>query len=299
MRFALYILLGTLVMFFGCLVQEPSIPTNSTIPDNNLAPQQTEFHNIQYSNISDTLILDIYLPANTTDLFPTIIYVHGGGWREGTKDSCPHKIFVEEGYIVSCIDYRLSQEAKFPAQIQDVKTAIRWLRANSERYRMDTNRFGIFGMSAGGHLSSLVGTSGGITNFDTNENSQYSSEVDAVADWYGPVSFILVENITNTTERYYEYAFCGNQLFESPINESHNKAMEANPITYITPDDPPFLIMHGSKDDIVPISESELLYNELKKNGIDATFIVIDDYHGFPDSELEKVVEFFDKTLKN
>jgi acetyl esterase/lipase len=138
--------------------------------------------------------LDLYLPEMPAERpLPLIVHIHGGGWRGGSKFPCPVVDMVSRGYAVASVEYRFSQKALFPAQIQDCQAAIRWLRANGERYGIDSDRFGAIGESAGGHLSALVGTAGGKRAFPAiGGNEDQSDQVQAVCDIYGPANFSTV-----------------------------------------------------------------------------------------------------------
>jgi hypothetical protein len=137
--------------------------------------------------------LDLYLPEKADGPLPLIIWVHGGGWQNGSKDGCPplRGGYIERGYAVASINYRLSGHAVFPAQIEDCKAAIRWLRAHAKEYGLDAKRFGVWGSSAGGHLVALLGTSGDVKEFDVGANLDQSSRVQAVCDYYGPTDFTV------------------------------------------------------------------------------------------------------------
>jgi acetyl esterase/lipase len=128
--------------------------------------------------------LDLYLPEKAEGPLPLLIWVHGGGWQNGSKDGCPplRAGYIERGYAVASINYRLSGHAVFPAQIEDCKAAIRWLRAHAKEYNLDAKRFGVWGSSAGGHLVALIGTSGDVKEFDVGDHLDQSSRVQAVCD---------------------------------------------------------------------------------------------------------------------
>ena len=135
--------------------------------------------------------LDLYLPEKAEGLLPLIVWVHGGGWEAGHKEDRPAQWLVGKGYAVARIDYRLSQHGMFPAQIQDCKAAIRWLRANAAKYHLDPERVGVAGDSAGGHLVALLGTTGDVKEFEGNlGNPEQSSRIQAVVDFYGPTDFV-------------------------------------------------------------------------------------------------------------
>ncbi len=269
----------------------------------NVSQNITSLMNIEYAQVNGkSLLLDIYLPNNKTNNSPLIIFIHGGGWMQGNKENCPGNAIAQRKYVVACINYRLSGISKFPAQIHDVKAAIRWLRANANIYNIDPNRIGVFGDSAGGHLAALAGTSGGLWFGDNPKLSEYSDRVQAVAEWFGPVDMIAVENITKTGADYYEYYRAATQLIGGPIIQNHDKANAANPVIYITPEDPPFLIIHGTSDNIVPTEQSKIFYYELQKSGVYAELIINNGGHGYQldesGAEFRKTMDFFDSQLK-
>jgi acetyl esterase/lipase len=243
--------------------------------------------------------LDLYVPEKTNGPLPVIVWVHGGAWLAGSKNGGgPALPFVSKGYAVACINYRLSQHATFPAQIQDCKAAIRWLRANAKTYNLDPDRFGVWGASAGGHLVALLGTSGDVRDLEGDDGTpDHSSRVQAVVDWYGPT------DVTKMGGGHDQPDSPEAKLLGGPVQANKDKAARANPVTYISKDDPPFLIMHGDKDATVPFGQSELLLAALKRAGVDATFKTVKGAgHGgreFSSDENRKLVEeFFDKHLK-
>ncbi|MBN1508681.1 MAG: alpha-L-fucosidase [Sedimentisphaerales bacterium] len=219
--------------------------------------------------------LDLYLPKEGQNL-PLIINIHGGAFRAGSKEGGVPLQYLSRGYAVASINYRLSQHAIFPAQIEDCKAAVRWLRAHASEYRLDPNRFVAMGSSAGGHLSAMLGTTGDVREFDVGENPGVSSRVQAVVDLFGPTDFLqmdahrlpsgMVHNDADSPE---------SQLVGGPIQENKDKVARANPITYVTKDDPPFLICHGDRDPLVPHHQSELLAATLKEAGVPVTFYTV------------------------
>jgi acetyl esterase/lipase len=245
--------------------------------------------------------LDLYLPKEGKNL-PLIIRIHGGAWLAGSKESEGPEDFVSNGYAVASINYRLSQHAIFPAQIQDCKAAVRYLRANAQKYNLDPNCFAVWGASAGGHLSAMLGTTGDVNEFDVGENLSVSSRVQAVADYFGPTDFLqmdahrlpnsMIHNMANSPEAL---------LVGGPVRDNPEKAAKANPITYVTKDDAPFLIIHGDKDPLVPHHQSELLEAALKKAGVPVLFYTVKGagHGGFKDPNVPKLTrEFFEKHLK-
>ncbi|MEI7728396.1 MAG: alpha/beta hydrolase [Verrucomicrobiota bacterium] len=242
--------------------------------------------------------LDLYRPKDGNKL-PLIIWVHGGAWRAGSKDQCPALPMLRDGYAVASINYRLSQHAIFPAQIEDCKAAIRWLRANAAKYRLDPDRFGAWGSSAGGHLVALIGTSGDVKEFEVGENLSVSSRVQAVCDWFGPTDMVQMSKFPSTMKHDAPES-PESLLVGGPIQENLAKAAKVNPITYVAKNNPPFLIMHGDKDPLVPLNQSEILEAALKKAGVEVQLhVVIGAGHGFGGPENQGLVnQFFAKHLK-
>lgn len=240
--------------------------------------------------------LDLYVPADTGENLPLIIWVHGGAWLGGNKTHYRPMEYLSAGYAGASINYRLSQHAVFPAQIEDVKAAIRWLRANAETYRLDPNRFAAWGSSAGGHLVAMLGTAGDVAEFEVGKNLEVSSKVQAVVDYFGPTDFLqmdahrlpdgLVHDAPDSPE---------SKLVGGPIQEHKDRVAKANPITYVSKDDSPFLIIHGDQDKLVPFHQSMLLNDALEKAGVPVTFYRVEGGgHGwFRDPKVPEVTKTF------
>ncbi|MCB1205292.1 MAG: alpha/beta hydrolase [Verrucomicrobiae bacterium] len=219
--------------------------------------------------------LDLYLPEATTEKsLPLIVHIHGGGWRAGSKFPCPVTGMVLQGYVVASVEYRFSQVAVFPAQIQDCQAAIRWLRANAARYHIDPEKVGVVGGSAGGHLSALVGTSGGAGAFPAiGGNEGQSDRVQAVCDIYGPADFTTVvrqaaedANVKNIFE-FNSPKDPYSSLIGVPL-ETVEKGRAVSPVSYVSEDDPPVLILHGTHDALVPYAQSVQFAEALKAKGV-------------------------------
>lgn len=264
------------------------------------------FHDLAYvTNGHERQKLDLYLPDAGENL-PLLIWVHGGAFRMGSKegqefDPVPLE-YVGQGYAVASLNYRLSQHAIFPAQIQDCKAAVRWLRAHAAEYRLDPSRFGAWGPSAGGHLVSMLGTTGHVAEFEVGEHLAVSSRVQCVVDYFGPTDFLqmdtqrLPDGMSHDTPDSPE-----SELVGGPIQENKEKTARANPVTYVTGDAPPFLVVHGNQDPLVPYQQSVLLVNALLVAGADVKFYtVIGGGHGrFTDPELPALTQqFLAKHLK-
>jgi acetyl esterase/lipase len=248
--------------------------------------------------------LDLYVPekASETDehsRLPLVVWIHGGGWEMGSKEGCPLMYLAAKGYVVASINYRLSQHAVFPAQIEDCKAAIRWLRANAAKFHIDQEHVGVAGGSAGGHLVALLGTTAGVKALEKTEgNLDQSSSVQCVVDYFGPTDFVHWDPNFNKAV----YSMITN-LLGGPANKNLKKARAASPIFYVSKDSAPTLIFQGDKDALVPLSQSEALAAAMKKAGVDVELVVIKGGgHGgpwFDTPENHKLVEeFLAKHLK-
>ncbi len=285
-----------------------------------VAQEWRVLEDIEYATVGNTsLTLDLYLPAGKQEEpAPVVVWVHGGGWRGGNKRSGrgAAQLLVPEGYIVASVRYRLSHEAKFPAQIHDVKGAIRWLRAHAARYHLDAAHIGAWGPSAGGHLVALLGTSADVLTQQEGEyvmnlegdvggNRSFSSAVQAVCDYFGPTDFLRMNDFPSDID-HDALDSPESMLIGAAIQTQQELTQLANPISYITPNDPPFLIVHGTADPLVAFNQSELLYDALlaqyKGIGKEVTFVPVQGggHGGFELPTLpDSVVAFFDRHLKS
>jgi acetyl esterase/lipase len=229
------------------------------------APAGAVLTDLAYGADSPAQKLDLYLPEQGEAPYPVLIAIHGGGFLGGDKADgqiAPVLEALKRGYAVAGLNYRLSDEATFPAAISDVKAAVRWLRAHAADYGLDPERFAAWGQSAGGTLAALAGTSGGVTALagPDPQNADQSDTLQAVVDWYGPISFL------RTDEDFRAAGFAGtsaeggqsflSQYMGAPLRQIPDKVRAADPITYVTPDDPPMLVEHGTADATVPVGQS-------------------------------------------
>ena len=243
--------------------------------------------------------LDLYLPA-TGEKRPLLVWIHGGGWEGGNKNECPALGLIAHGFVVASLNYRLSQHAVFPAQIEDCKSAIRWLRAHAEEYGIDPARIGVWGASAGGHLVSLLGTTGHEQEFDKGENLDQSSRVQCVINWFGPTDFLHWGNTSIIDVADPKSPIV--KLFGGPLAEHEALGRSASPVNHVQKDAAPFLIMHGDKDSIVPLQQSEALHAALKLAGADTTLEILPGAnHGgaefFAEPKLKMMIAFVEKHL--
>lgn len=255
------------------------------------SPQMRLYKDIAYlPNGHERQKLDLYVPENSGGLMPLIVWIHGGGWMGGSKNHCPPLPWTRKGYVLASIDYRLSQDAKFPAQIEDCKAAVRWLRIHSDKYSIDPDRMVAWGDSAGGHLASLLGTAGDEREWE-HGLPDVSSRVQAVIDWYGRADLTRVSTDLSLADSPSALLLggCGKKVAAL--------AKKASPILHVSKDDPPFLIMHGSMDSLVPMHQSQALAGALKKAGVESRLVILEGAgHGgeeFLFVEQVKVIDAF------
>jgi acetyl esterase/lipase len=257
---------------------------------------------IEYGKGGDiSLKLDVYTPkAEAKKPLPVVVWIHGGGWQGGNKNGGAGRLgsLVASGnYAGVSVGYRLTDKASWPAQIHDCKAAIRWIRANAKKYNFDPNKIGVWGSSAGGHLVAMLGTSGDVKEMEGDNGSPgQSSRVTCVVDFCGPSDFLA---FGKESPRMNDPKSPVGKLLGGAIRDKVDVAKSASPVTYVSKDDPPFLIMHGTKDKTVPLAQAEILQSALKKAGVDTTFVAIEGGgHGFGGPEvLERVRGFLDKQL--
>lgn len=291
-----------LIGFFGLWASPTFSQTNRVM---NLFPEGTTLHgNIPYND--DTLkkhLLDIYLPPNTSGKVPLVIWVHGGGWLSNDKyaDMGYMKAMIAEiinqGYALASIDYRFSTQAVFPAQMLDCNGAISYLYDHAKDYGFDRERFALMGFSAGGHLASMLGLSKNNSVdafFMPGSSKKFSFK--AVVDFYGPAELSLFQGATDAKSP--EGLLIGAAPLDRP-----DLAKIASPVSYVDEKDPPFLIIHGEKDDLVSPRQSQLLHSWLKVKGVPSELIIVPNAPHFGamfdvDEIRVKVMEFLKKELK-
>lgn len=238
--------------------------------------------------------LDLYYPSSPPP-WPAVVYVHGGGWTSGDKRALLPEVEAlwQAGFLVASINYRLAPRHVFPAMIEDVKCAVRFLRAHAADLGLDPTRIGAIGGSAGGHLVGLLGTTDPASGFDAGEWLEQSSRVQAVADMWGPA------DIT--------WLFADKPALASQVFDGFDATL-ASPITHVTPEDPPFFLVHGAQDSVVPASQSQKLYDVLRQAGVPAELLLVENAgHGLvptggtpnPSRQevISRVVSFFCQAL--
>lgn len=249
------------------------------------------------------LKLDLHLPPPGGNPVPLLVWIHGGGWTEGGRGFCPIAPLAAEGYGVASISYRFAQEAVFPAQIEDARAAIRWLRAHGSEYNLDTTRIGVCGESAGAHLAALLGT-----------HPDETTRVQCVVDLCGPTDFTAIDSDTSRVPGLL-FSFDSDKLLGAVQIMSRGyimhrflggsdpaKARAASPITYVSKDSAPFYIIHGAGDYLVPLAQSQAFRDALQKAGVEAELEIVPNHgHGFgrlkPDM-LARIKTFLDRHLR-
>jgi acetyl esterase/lipase len=296
-------LLAFSLMLSACGPSSPPQVQENQKMNPTLEVKESNYFDIAYGSDSAQK-MDIYYPANQSAAMPAVVYVHGGGWVEGDKSSLEANSYTDEllnrGYVIFSLNYRLAPEFPFPAQIEDIKSALRAIRAKATEFRINPDRIGIFGSSAGGHLASMAGVTSPADGFDRGEKLDQSSRVQAVVDLFGPadINHITLPGIDNVIS----------QTFGNHATPSEEYRL-ASPTSYASQDDPPFLIIHGDLDRTVPPIQSRLLYEVLQKAGVSSELLVVTNGgHGFSDMEPKlapsnrvitlRIADFFDRYLK-
>ena len=292
------------------------IPTSTSIPPTGTSVQYppvlsrppvlgTVVQNLTYCTNGVPLKMDLYFPTSGAAPWSTVVYVHGGGWVGGDKTT-PHavddiKALQANGYIVAAVDYRLAPRYPFPDMIVDVKCAVRFLRAHAVEFQLDPEYIGAWGNSAGGHIVSLLGLAHKSAGWDTGQYIEQSSDVQAVVDMFGPADLLHVSGEIQGEKR--TYTLFGN------VEPNKSMLASASPVTFVSPGDPPFLIIHGEKDSVISPQQSILFYQRLILFNVPAKLILVANAgHGLspvggeidPSSEqvTQIMITFFDTYLK-
>jgi acetyl esterase/lipase len=255
--------LSLLVFFTSCTIRATPIPT--------VPPTPTPFPYAGQSLTDVTYCtmdglpqkMDIYFPSSGGP-WPVVVHVHGGAWMRGDKSEAAGlgAALNADGYVVAAVNYRLYPAARFPAYIEDVKCAVRFLRAHAAEYNLDPNRFAAVGASAGGHLVALLGTSDQSAGFDVGEYLDQSSRVQAVIDISGPSD--LSQDFQN-----------GDLATLMIVAFGSKQIAAASPVTHVTSDDSPFLILHGDNDGVVEVAHAYILNDALVAAGVPVTLVIV------------------------
>jgi acetyl esterase/lipase len=305
---------------FNTVADLPSLPTPAPTPTSlpNFAPKPApvaasgeltfsqRLQDVTYcTNDNVDLKMDVYFPWKPAGPSPVIMFVHGGGWVAGTKTGTPGMSYFLElarrGYTTFSIDYRLAPTVTFPAHIIDVKCAVRHIRANAAEYNIDPSRIGAWGASAGGHLVALLGTADQSAGWDVGQYLDQSSRVNVVVDMYGVHDF--------TTEYVVGNLRGLDRMVFGATGPADPKLAQASPVNYITPDDPPVLLLHGDMDTTIPVTQSQIFHDRLVAGGVSSVYVVVHNAgHGFgavggpidpPYATISKtILGFFDEYLR-
>ena len=306
-----FLLLCLLVPLSGCELVTTWVFTAYLEPDPPKTPSAVVAQRDQIYATRDghDLLLDLYMPAQRTEeALPVVLFLFGGGWQSGNR----HQFirfglleYPEEGFAVITADYRYLTEAVYPAQIEDVKSVLRWIRVNADTFGLDAQRIGVIGPSAGGHLAALAGTSNQPGELEVGEPSDIPTHVHAVVDYYGPTDFLQGDaHRTEDADPWNAPDSSVSRLIGAPIESVPDKVAMANPISFIDGTEPPFLIIHGEKDGLVPLHQSEILHEALVAAGVSSELMVVEDgdhgYGGdfFEDEHGARVRKFFHRHLR-
>jgi acetyl esterase/lipase len=287
------------LLSIACLASQNKI----TIP-----PDVNVYCNIEYfkPDPNTSLLLNLYVPQSPNPL-PLIIWIHGGGWGGGTKDYVlPQDFkFLEHGFAIASVEYRFTDKSPFPAQIQDCRAAVRFLRVNAAKYNLNPGRFGAWGASAGGHLVALLGTAADNARFDhpADKYRHLSPAVQAVCDWFGPTDLTRIDTDPNS-DIGRSVLDMVSKLVGGPLKTNVGKARDASPFYYISKNSSPFFIVHGTDDLLVPLGQSTLFHDALIAAEIPSQLKIIPKAgHGGPAFSDPNLVSaersFFNKYLKD
>ncbi len=282
---------------------QPSAPAHQGEPPPHVPAGVTAVRDIEFAKAGPvSLMMDLYIPAQATQPLPLVVFIYGGGWMNGSKNNCPPTTInvVTRGYVLACIEYRHSSEATFPGQIEDCKAAIRFLRANAGKHFIDPNRIAVWGVSSGAHLACLLGVTEGVKELEgtLGDHLKESSRVQAVVDCCGPADLQLFLASASPAKWSAQLLLGGGGGVTDAVRQL---GVKASPVTYAGKNAPPFLIVHGDKDAIVPMDQSESMYKALHDAGAsDVTLHVAKGLgHQPPVGEsVDVIYGFLDKRLK-
>jgi acetyl esterase/lipase len=255
---------------------------------------------IEYANPDGQhLQLNLARPGKGEGPFPAILCIHGGGFRAGRRESYDALIkrLAERGYVAATATYRLAPKYQFPAAVHDVKAAVRWLRANAAKYRIDPNRIGVTGGSAGGTLAQMLANTAGVAELEGDQNPGPSSRVQCVVNYYGANDFTHSYGKSVDAHEVLPLFLGGN------LQEQRKRHIQASPLFWVTPEAAPTLVVHGTKDNYVAYEQGVWLVERLLAAGVDAELLTIQDAgHGFKGDDATRaeqaLVAFFDRYLK-
>lgn len=264
---------------------------------------------IQYaSGTSPATTLDLHLPSNAPLPLPVVLLIHGGAFRGGSKESATGFFLAKHGYALASINYQLAREAKFPAQLHQAKAAVRFLRATAGKYGLDAARIAAMGSSAGALFANLLGVTSGHREWEGRVGEvEESSAVTAVVDLWGPSDLLTLQqdalNDPNIRPKM-PHGVAGSpeaDLLGQTVAQNPELARSASPITYVSAQTCPFLLLHGDHDPLIPVKQSYRFFSALKDAGAEANLFIAAGYgHGVRSPESEAMMAaFLDRHLKN
>lgn len=268
------------------------VPIDLGVPHTILASGVTVHHGVEFAVVEGyrPLLLDLYVPAAGAASGAAIVYLHGGGWAVGTRrrfgrafagwSPSPLDLLAQSGFVVASLDYRLSGEARFPAQVHDVKAGIRWVRGNAERLGVDAGRVMTWGESAGGHLAALAGLTGGRPELEgaVGEFVDQSSAVASVVDWYGPMNLLSIgaQHAPGSVKRPDDAGSWESSMVGVPLQSDPARTRAASPISYVHAEAPPIQIHHGTVDTQVPCAQSIEFVDALRAAGGTVELVLVE-----------------------
>lgn len=271
------------------------------------------FKEIAYAHQSNAQKLDLYLPSPVTEPCAVIVWLHPGGYIRGDKEMVEPVLnhVLERGYAVASANYRLADEASFPAQLYDVKAAVRWLKANADTYNINKETVAAWGVSAGSTFAALLGTTANIPELEDLSlgNPDESSRVNAVVDVIGPMDFLSMDSQLRQLgygPLHAEVISGISVLIGGQLSEHPERCQAVNPATYITADCPPFYLQHGTADSLVPYLQSvdlaRLLTDAIGQENVTLHLLEgvdhFDPEHNSPEN-VKRALDFLDMHLKH
>lgn len=247
--------------------------------------------------------LDLYVPTKPYPLIPLVVFIHGGAWLQGDKSEGNDValLLAQNGFAVATLNYRFTDKAQYPAQLEDCQRAIAFLRSKAHDYGFDPDHIGVWGISAGGHLAALLGTRSGDHNGAEQSEIEKASQVQAVCDWCGITNLVSVKDQAGSRTRI-DYDTANGpvaKLLGGLATDKEELAAEASPVNHVSKGDPPFLIVHGDIDDLVPFAQSQELAEKLQKAGVPTKLVVVAgaSHQLGSEQEVKRMIEFFKQTL--
>ena len=257
---------------------------------------------VSYFRKNIKLEMDILKP-NREGKYPTVLFVPGGSFAHSYKENYLQQRLeiAKAGYVVASMEYRTIPDGVFPQSLEDVKAAIRFLKANADEYGVDKGKIALMGESAGGYLAAMAGVTSGIADYDKGDNLSENSDVQAVVDIYGVTDFGEVDFEIEDIDECYKATFMSVKFW---LNDVRNNIESTNPISYISQKTPPFLLMHGDADTLVLPNQTEMLHKALIENGVDSKRYIVpgaghSDEYWFQPEVTELILDFLNEKIKS